>query len=104
MSSSSILVQRCLTASQANSSLISPPGQPTKTQELLHIYRRRVEMDKTQSVPVIDGGDQLLEALYQEQDERIITYGIESQKEHYVIFTDIDSTRLVGLISVQKII
>ena len=99
----SVLIQRCLNALQDNSTLVSSPGTPTMTQGLIQIYRRRIHMDKELGIFSIDGGEELLTALLQEADERIITYGAESNQEHYIIFTDCSSKRLIGLIGVRKI-
>src|SRR5437867_2179826 len=97
------LIQKCLGSLDNGSAVMISPTGPTRTSELKDIYNWRIRADKDQPNRLIEGGEDLLKALDRETDEYIMIYPIESPLEFFLIFTDRESRRLIGVISVQKI-
>jgi len=69
------------------------------TIEILSVYRLSVEMH----LSVIEGGDDLINALEQEPGEKVRLVAFPTVKEEFLIFTDPELKRLIGCRSYQRV-
>jgi len=95
------LVKRCLEKFDNKSVKISIGDNPLKTKELQSIYTIRVKMDNDREVRIIEGGEDLLKAFEKETDEYLQLSSVEDDTESFVIFSDCDFIRLIGIIVVH---
>src|SRR5262245_48539251 len=98
LSGSTPVAQRCLSASEGTPSVWIWADFLVSAKEILGIYRLRVEMHRS----VIEGGDELINALEQEPGEEVRLVSFRTVKEEFLIFTDPELKRLIGCMSIQR--
>jgi hypothetical protein len=98
LSGSTTVAQRCVSALERTPAVLILADMLVRTIEILSIYRLRVEMHCS----VMEGGDDLVNALEQEHGEEVRIIAFRTDKEEILIFTDPELKRLIGCISLQR--
>ena len=94
-SKSTPVIQRCISALERPLTIENSRDFLGNTKEMLRTYSLRVEMH----LSVIEGGDDLVNALEKEPGEKVRLYWFKTDKEEFFIFTDPELKRLIGCIS-----
>lgn len=95
------IVERCLEILDSNLVKVSIGDNPVKTRQLQRIYTIRVKMDNDREVKIIEGGEELLRALEKEADDYVRLSIVENDVECFIVFSDSDFMRLIGIIAVH---
>src|SRR5262249_13034618 len=98
LSGSTPVAQRCVSALERTPTQWMLGEICVSTIEILNIYSLRVEMHHS----VIDGGDDVINALEQEPGEKVRVIAFRTVKEEFLIFTDPELKRLIGCMSYQR--
>jgi len=95
LSKSTPVIQRCISALERTQTIETSRDILGNTKEMLYTYRLSVEMHRS----VIEGGDDLVNALEKEPGEKVRLNWFKTDKEEFFIFTDPELKRLIGCIS-----
>ena len=98
LSGSTPVAQRCVSALERTPTQWMLGEICVSTIEILNIYSLSVEMHHS----VIDGGDDVINALEQEPGEKVRVIAFRTVKEEFLIFTDPELKRLIGCMSYQR--
>ena len=72
--------------------------QKTALKEIRAIYRRLAELNRKRQGSV-EGFGELMPTLDTESDEELVVHAVDTEKEAFTIFTNVPTTRLIGLFS-----
>jgi|SRR5262245_22550059 len=95
------LVKRCLKKLDSELVKVSIGDNPLKTRHLQRIYTIRVKMDNDREIRIIEGGEDLLKAFEKETNDYLRLSAVEDDTESFIIFSDCDFMRLIGIIAVH---
>ena len=95
---STSVAQRCVSALERPLTIETSRDILANTKEMLGTYSLRVEMHHS----VIEGGDDLVNALEKESGENVRLYWFKTDEEEFFIFTDSELTRLIGCMSYSR--
>ena len=95
LSKSTPVIQRCISALGRTLTIKMSRDILGNTKEMLGTYSLMVEMHRS----VIEGGDDLVNALEKELGEKVRLNWFKTDKEEFFIFTDPELKRLIGCIS-----
>jgi hypothetical protein len=95
---STAMLQRCVSALERTPTIEIHSDTIANTKEIFSIYSLRVEMHRS----VIEGGDDLIDALEKEPGEKVRISLVRTDKEEFLIFTDPELKRLIGCISITR--
>ena len=88
-SKSTPVIQRCISALGRTLTIKMSRDILANTKEMLGTYSLRVEMHRS----VIEGGDDLVNALEKEPSEKVRLNWFKTDKEEFLIFTDPELNR-----------
>jgi len=95
LSESTAVIERCISALERTLTIENSRDFLGNTKEMLHTYSLSVEMQ----LSVIEGGDDLVNALEKEPGEKVRLNWFKTDKEEFLVFTDPELKRLIGCIS-----
>ena len=92
------VIERCVSALERPLTIENSLDFLGNTKEMLHTYSLSVEMQ----LSVIEGGDDLVNALEKEPGEKVRLNWFKTDKEEFLVFTDPELKRLIGCISYTR--
>jgi hypothetical protein len=95
------LVQRYVKAIGGQTALDYKVTEPGPVVEIRDIYKRRARLNQKRH-GTIEGFDELIPALDAENDASIVVHVLEIQGEAFTVFTNVSTTRLIGLLVTHK--